>query len=267
MGLKLYGIGAAENVDNVGETLKLAGLDDSHLNLMRDEHEHDSFFFKLGVITFHKKIFSEKDCENAKQLRCWNSAKVPFLYAEATVADDTDHPNAKAAAEMIKFTQRPEIAQHLTCGWSIDGGIIEKQNQSGQQDENGKILSRTMATALALTTKPCNPKCRVFLENDLTKSDLQASPPDRYWAALKKSQAARSINESEDFKLYLKLNNLKKSLADYMGGHTSIRCKKCGNGVRFFKSEAPNGCANCGNHYSMSEIWGALNKSKNPGSV
>jgi predicted Zn-ribbon and HTH transcriptional regulator len=263
MGLKFYGATAAQNKDNAGETLLIDGTDISRLRLVKDEHpEEENFFHSIGALTVAVKIHNEKECTNERQLRVWRSVQAPLIYVEGELADDEDHPNAKSAAALVRFAQRPEIP--LDIGLSIDGGIVEKRNEAGQPDEEGSILARTVALAASLTVKPCNPRCKLFLMNDLTKSDLAMSPPPAYWEALKKSQAKRSFNEisSAEFQLYVKMTKLKKSLADYMGGFTSIRCKKCGDGVRFFKSskDLPNGCGNCKSHFSMSEIWQALNK-------
>jgi len=262
-GLSFYGATAAQNRDNAGETLLIDGVDISRLRLVKDEHpEEENFFHSIGGLTVAKKIHNETECENERQLRVWRSVGVPLIYVEGCLANAEDHPNAKAAAALIRFSQRPDIP--LEIGLSIDGGIVEKQNEQGQPDEKGSVLARTVALAASLTVKPCNPKCKVFLMNDLTKSDLAAQPPQRYWQALKKSQAKHSFNEvtDQDFALYLKMTKLKKSLVDYMGGFTSVRCKKCGDGVRFFKSsnDLPNGCPRCKTHFSMTEIWQALNK-------
>lgn len=259
-GLKIYGIGATEAIDNVGERVILDGLDISKLRGLKDEHpEQENFFHLVGAITYAKKIKSEKDCENEYQRRCWNYVKAPFLYAEGELADDENHPNAQSAAAMIKFTQRPDIP--LKMGFSIDGGILERRDENGRPSENGKILSRTIATNLSLTVKPCNPQCRVWMFNDLTKSDMAMPPPARYWKELQKPEKTSSIIEDLNFKLYLKLESLKKSLKDYFEAFTSIKCIKCGYAIRFFKSgDIPNGCQLCGAHFSLSSIWKALNK-------
>lgn len=261
MGLKFFGATAAQNEDNAGETILIEGVDISKLRVLKDEHpEEENFFHTIGAVTLAKKIFSEKDCDSPRQVRVWRHVGVPLVYVEGEMADNEDHPNAKAAAAMVRFTQRQDIP--LDVGLSIDGGIVEKRNEQGQPDEEGKILARTVGLAASLTIKPCNPKCRLFLMNDLTKSDLATPPPPGYWVALKKAQAKSSFREmgTNEFQIYLKLNKLKKSLTDYFGGFTSIRCKKCGDGVRFFKSDAMNGCPKCKNHFSMTEIWQALNK-------
>ncbi|MEM4379124.1 MAG: hypothetical protein QXL01_00355, partial [Thermoplasmatales archaeon] len=226
MALRIYGIGATEALDNAKEKVILDGLDISHLRGIKDEHpDQDNFFHLVGSVTYAKKIKSEKDCENEYQKRCWNYVKAPFLYAEGMLADDEGHPNAQSAAAMIKFTQRPDIP--LKMGFSVDGGVLERRDESGRPSENGKILSKTVATNLSLTVKPCNPQCRIWMFNDLTKSDLTMEPPARYWKELKKSQKQSSITEDLNFSLYLKLEELKKSLTNYFDAFTSIKCYKC----------------------------------------
>lgn len=263
MGMKIYGCLAAENPDNVEETIKIAGIDTSKLGPLVDEHHDEpSFFDTIGAITYHAKLFSEADCKTDLQRRAWNRVKVPMLYIEGELADDTDHPNAKSAASLIKFCQRPEIP--VNVGLSIDGGIIEKTDHNGTPSEDGSILAKTVALRGSLTVKPCNSKCFLAPVNDLTKSDLKLPPPQRYWSALQKSQSKSSFNVvvGLEVELYVKLNKLKKSIVDFNGSFTSLRCKKCGEGLRFFKSstDLPNGCSKCGNHFSMSEIWQSLNK-------
>ena len=262
MGTRWYGIGAAQNDDNVGEKLLLDGLED-RVKFIRDEHDDLSAFRLLGSVNNSKKIYSEKDCEDEQQRRCWKHAGVPFLYVAGEFADDQDHPNAQSAASLLKFTSRNDVP--LKMGLSIDGGIIERQTPDGRPTEDkdqGKILARTLGSSVAFTVKPCNPKCAIFLENDLAKSDYKSAPPARYFEALKKSQAKHSFNEIPEWQLYIKLDNLKKSLVNYTGGFTSMKCHTCGTNQRFFKSstDMPNGCSKCGKNYSMAQLWKALNK-------
>jgi hypothetical protein len=266
MGLRVYGLGAVETLDRAGDLLKIDGLDTTELRLLQDEHEKDDFFHKIGAITYHKKIMSEKDCENSKQLRCWQVAKAPFLYAEAELADEFEHPNAKSAASLIKFVQRPDISDVLSVGFSVHGGIYERQNDRGDVDINGNVISEAAAAALSLTYKPCNPKCKLFLENDLTKSDLDAPPPKEYYEALKRQQDAKSFKESvagELFAQHLRLSKLKKSLEDFHTSTTALRCESCGHTAKFFKAgDVPHRCGNnkCQKVYSLSNLWKALNK-------
>ena len=267
MGLKIYGIAAAQVPDSVGETIDVAGIDTSKFSQIIDEHHSEglSSFHLVGGITSHKKIFSAKDCTDAKQLRCWNTVQAPLLYCEAELADGEDHPNAKAAAALLRFTKaRPEI--ELDIGFSIDGAIYQRQTKSGANTEDpneGKILSRTAGVAAALTPKPCNTVCKVFLENDLTKSDVDRMPiPERLPELLAKSQSSRSFTQHnpELTIALLKLQQLRKSIDDLYKGTTSLKCKYCGNGVRLFKAgKYPNHCAGCQKPFSLSDIWKAMN--------
>jgi ribosomal protein S27E len=262
MSTEVYGIVACESPDNVGETLLIDGIDISKLNKFIDEHPEDPKAYDIiGAIKVAKKIYSEQDCRDEKQIRAWKHCQVPFVYVEGVLADNEGHPNAQSAAALLKFASRPDIKPHLQIGLSIDGGIDERKNEQGQPDENGKILSKTRGFSGAFTVKPCNPKCAMWLANDLTKSDLTAPAPERYWKAIKQQQASRSISESVDFKLHIKMEKLKKSLNDYFSAFTGIKCKKCGEATRFFKSskEMPNGCKKCGSYYSMTDIWKSLN--------
>lgn len=265
MGTKIYGIVAAQNPDNVGETILLDGLEDN-LQFIRDEHDELSAFRTLGKITYSKKIYSEKECDNPKQLRCWNKVGgVPFLYAEGEFADDEGHPNAQSAVALLKFTQRPE--SRLVMGFSVDGGILQRMTPDGrptEDKETGKILAKTVAISAALTAKPCNGRLAggIFLENDLTKSEMTMVPPPIYFEYLKKSESHGSITENPALMLYVKAQKLKKSLDDYMSAFTSMSCHQCGQSIRFFKSSSsiPNSCGSCGSNFSMSQIWKSLNK-------
>jgi hypothetical protein len=263
MGLKLYGIGVAQCPDNVGETILLDGLDISKLRTIRDEHGDDSAFRQIGVVSKAKKIHAEHECEDDRQKRCWAATKVPFLYIEGELADDEQHPNAESASALIRFASRPDIP--LELGFSIDGGIIERRTRDGQvteDKETGKILARTLGTSVAFTTKPCNPKCFLRMQNDLTKSDMTMKAPSRYFQALANSQKSSSFNELTMTSLHIKVEKLKKSLGDYFGAFTDMKCEKCHTGVRFFKSASslPNVCQKCGHHFSVSSLWKALNR-------
>jgi len=261
----IYGIIGAQNEDNAGETLYLDGVDESRLFLARDEHENDDFFHKIGGVTRTKKIYKEEDCEDAKQIRCWQFAQVPFLYGEGVLADDEGHPNAISTAALLKFSQREDVP--LEMGFSIDGAILERKDHAGnitEDKETGKHLTKTVALAAALTVKPCNPKCKVFLENDLHKSVRTAQIPMAVLEAVRAESAKRSFTEKmgNDWALFCKLEKLKKSLDNYFTAFTGIKCQQCGTPVRFFKSSdnLPNSCSKCGSSFSLAALWGSLNK-------
>lgn len=259
MGTEIYGIGACQAPDNVGETILVDGMDLSKCRILADEHADEDgvlpMFRIIGAITGTKVIHTEKECEDDYQRRCWRTAGVPFVYVEGSLADETDHPDAKAAAALIKFCSgRPEIP--LKIGFSVEGGTLERSGA------DKKTLTKTVGLGFAVTVKPCQPKCALFLKNDLAKSDRTQVPPARYFEALKKSQAKTSLVENKQLMLLYYMDRLKKSLADYAGAFTSLKCHNCGKAVRLFKStnNMPNGCASCGNAFSMADIWQALNR-------
>ena len=257
MGTEVFGVGAAQAPDNVGETILIDGVDLSKCRILSDEHGDDNgdipFFRIIGSITKTKPIHNEKECEDPYQLKCWKHAGVPFIYVEGQMADDTDHPDAKSAVALLKFCQQPNIP--LQIGLSIEGGTLER----GGTDK--KTLVKTISSGFAWTIKPCNTKCSLFLKNNLAKSDRTIAPPARYFDALKKSQSTTSIFEDRAFVLKYLNEKLKKSLNDYQGAFTQVKCFNCGNAMRFFKAgQVPNGCSKCGNYFSMSDMWRALNK-------
>lgn len=255
MGLKIYGIAAVESPDRVGEKIIIKDMDTSRLRYINDEHG-DDMFSMIGAITGHKKVLSQRDCETPRQLECWNQVKAPFLYVEGSLADDHDHPNAEAAAALMKFcNQHKELP--LKVGFSIEGHVIQRSG------ENNKELVKTAAEGVSLTIKPCHPNAQAFLDKDLIKSHVQIPMPQKYVEALKKSGFSPSFKETDrNDDLLPKLQELKKSLQAFHDGITSIQCKRCGQSTRMFKSskEWPNACEKCGTGYKMKQIFKALTK-------
>lgn len=276
MGLQVYGILSTESPDSAGEIVKLDGIDISQLKTIKDEHpDQDNFFHTVGGISRAKKIYKKIDCEDYKQNKCWDLVKQPFLYIEGELADDQEgHMNARATAAMMKFCQQNDVP--LDVGWSIDGGTIERQNESGQTvttKDQGSVLARTLALAGSLTVKPCHPQCKAFIDEDLKKSLLNSrykiAPPAKYSELLKKSRKQSSIVNSEQHiidpekvKLLVGLSKLQKSLEDYNKAFTEMSCYHCNEPVRFFKNtdQLPSVCKKCNRPYSMQAIWKALNR-------
>jgi len=267
MGTKLFGVVAAQNVDSANEIIDLQGLQDN-LKFLRDEHSELSAFRIIGSVTKSKKIFTEKDCEDEKQKRCWNHVKVPFLYAEGELFDgdkDSPHPNADAAAAILKYCNANDVS--LKPGFSVDGAILERKDESGNITENrhtGKHLSKTQASSAAFTVMPCNPKCAggIFLENDLQKSNFQPSG-EKYFEALQKSNSPLQSfsGYSDELALLYNLSKLHKSLESLQNAHTSVKCQQCGKGAMFYKAGSiPNVCQKCGSNYTIKQIWDSLNK-------
>lgn len=249
---EIYGIAAAQCPDKAGEIIMIEGIDDSRLNVLNDEHG-DRAFDQLGVVTKHKKIFSEDQCEDDRQRKCWQLAQVPILYIEGALDNEPDHPNAQAAASLINFTNKlPDCP--LQLGLSIEGGILTR---TGTED---KTLEKTIATKASFTVKPCNPRCMLFPAIDLQKSDILPPMPKNYLELLKKSDAAHSFIENKASVLNLYLTELKKTMGNYQDAFCSMKCNQCGKGIRFFRSgsSVPNVCPHCGIGFHLSQIWNAI---------
>lgn len=254
MGTRIYGIAACQSPDNAGETILIDGMDTSKLRFLNDEHSEEAFAM-IGAIDFHKKIHSAQECTDAHEVRCWEVAKAPFLFIRGEIANDTDHPNAKAAAALLEFcSSRPDI--QLRPGLSIEGGITKRSGP------DNKTLEKTIGLGASWTVKPCHPRCALFMENDLRKSDRSMTPPPEYFEALKKSESVSSFRENKLMVLEACLEMLQKSTADYFGGFTHLKCHHCGNSIRFFKSSSnvPNRCSQCNGAFSLNQIWGAINR-------
>jgi len=252
--MRIYGIAAAQNSDNSGETILIDNIDTSKMRILNDEHG-ESAYSMIGAVEFHKKIHSLQECADDYERRCWDHAKVPFLYVRGELADMTEHPNAKAAAALLEFcTARPDLP--LRVGLSIEGGILERSG------EDNKTLSKTLATGASFTIKPCNPRCALFMEGDLRKSIANMAPPPEYIEALKKSDSTTSFKENRLAVLMVCMEMLEKSTRDYFGAFTSIKCHHCGTGIRFFKSsrDTPNRCHSCSEPFSLAAIWSAIQK-------
>ena len=263
MGFKVYGVLAAQSPDKSDEVINIKNVDTSNLRYVNDEHS-DRQFDMIGAVTKHKKIFSEQECEDVRQQKCWNIARVPFIYVEGELADETGHPNAQAAAALIKFTaSRPDIP--LKLGWSVEGGIVERLDRAGkptEDKEQGKYLNKTIATGATITVKPCNSKAVLFPMVDLKKSIAVLEFPVEYYEKLEKSMSEHSFVDIYWSKLANTAEELHKSLEDYWGGFTAIKCHFCGEPHRFFKStkDMPNGCPKCGEPFRLKQIWESLNK-------
>lgn len=250
--MRWYGIGAAQNSDSAGETIIIDNMDTSKLRVFCDEHGSDAWSI-IGGINYHKKIHSAEECEDDHQRRCWEQARVPFLFVRGEIAEQSGHPNAQAAASLLRFvSSKPDLP--LKVGLSIEGGILERAGQ------DNKTLNKTVATGVAFTVKPANPKCVLFAEQDLAKS--YTTPPKAYYEALAKSQATHAFIESPKLMLLMHLDSLKKSVDDYLGGFTSMKCWHCGDGVRFFKSsrDIPNRCPKCSSAFRAFDIYKAMTK-------
>jgi len=246
--MQIYGIGATESLDRTGERISLQGMDISEIKLFNDEHESNTFFQILGRIHLSKKIFSQKDCDDQYQLKCWNLVQKPFLYVFGELAGP-EHPNAAAAGALIRYSvKHPQYP----VGLSVEGGTVRK---------NGNVLEETKVMNISLTVKPANTECRVFPVMDLNKSFGTPELPEKYKNVIGRKQFR---NKPTNHQILLAKSELATDLKELatlpepeIKGATIIRCWNCGCGKLFMKSRLPNRCVACSEAFTMSDIYKA----------
>lgn len=160
----IHGIAASENIDSSGEVVSIAGMDISMLDktgVFNYEHDQatgpngEKLTIKLpsnvvGKILKAKKIFSEQDCEDERQLYFWNKVKTPFVYAMGELLDDYKE-SAKEVAGMFRYdADRQNQNEHDILGFSIEGNNLKK---------DGMMITRSIARKLTITVGPCNKAC------------------------------------------------------------------------------------------------------------
>lgn len=244
----IYGIAATDATDRTGERLNIAGADISDLRIFNDEHKSSNFFSILGDITRAKKILKEEECEDEKQLKCWNLVKRPLIYVEGNIIDD-GHPNAEAATALIKYSL---THPNFPVGLSVEGATIAR---------NGNNLDRSKIIAASLTIKPCNTQTRIFPVNNLMKSWEVFEIPEIYKNTFGRkqfrelpSEEMRLLNKSI---LIKEVNTLIKSGNPSDEGATIMRCWNCGEARLLMKSRLPNRCIACHEGFSMRDIFRA----------
>ena len=278
-GMKFHGVAATEAVDSQGERLSLEGCDisalEAGLGRCNDNHQRN-FMGQVGFITNAKKIFKVEDCDSDSQKFFWNQVKTPYLFVEGELYDDVDHPNAKAAAAIMKHLGKGDSP--LAVKMSVEGAVLARKD--------GGILDRTKVHSVALTFTPANKQTLALPIDNLTKSDAPA--PD--WEALRKSVTV--VNDIPSFievsveqrivnlankvvEIVEKVTNMKKALsAGYGGGgdpsgltggavlampsidklYTS--CPECGKRQVVKKNQVA--CAHCGKGFTMDKILKTL---------
>lgn len=161
----LDGILGSQLRDTQGEMLDVAGADISELEAGRgrwNDNHGKGYFNSLGMITEAKKIFKAEDCENDRHRYYWEKIKAPYIYGRGYLYDDDDHPNAKAAAAILRSIHKNDCPLKLKL--SVEGGVISR----GISDPN--LLARTKIHSCAITFTPANNATLVEPLN-LDKSD------------------------------------------------------------------------------------------------
>lgn len=141
----------SELKDTQGETLSVDGADIADLKLGKgrfNDNHGKGFFNSLGRVTEAKKIMKAEDCDNERHEYYWNKIKAPYIYAKGYLYNDEDHPNAKAAAAIMRNIHREDAP--LAMKASVEGGVVAR----GIKDQTR--LARTKIHSVALTFTPAN---------------------------------------------------------------------------------------------------------------
>ena len=137
--------------DTQGEMLSVEGADISELEAGKgrwNDNHGKGFFNSVGRITHARKIFKEEDCQDDRQRYYWNKVKAPYVYVKGYLYDDEDHPNAKAAAAILRNVHKTDCPLKLKA--SVEGGVVSR----GIADPS--LLARTKIHSVALTFTPAN---------------------------------------------------------------------------------------------------------------
>lgn len=148
MATYIDGIGASENIDTSGEIVSIAGLDISSLELdgyFNFEHESKTPASVIGKILKAKKIFSDADCDDDRQLHFWQKCKTPFLYVMGELFDEYKD-SAREVAGMFRYDTDHNNERNI-MNFSVEGATIQKV---------GNTIARSIARKISITSHPCN---------------------------------------------------------------------------------------------------------------
>jgi hypothetical protein len=155
------GIGASENIDSSGERIIIAGMDISSLavdGVFNYEHDQatdaqgNKLQIKLpqnvvGKILKAKKIFSEKDCDDDRELYYWQKCQVPYIYIMGELFDDYKE-SAKEVAGMFRYDHdRKDQNERKVMNFSIEGGKLNKV---------GIDIVKSLGRKVTITVLACN---------------------------------------------------------------------------------------------------------------
>ena len=149
--LEIDGAVGSQLRDTQGEMLSIEGADISELEAGKgrwNDNHGKGFFNSIGRITFAKKILKEEDCTDDRQKHYWNAIKAPYIYAKGLLYDDDDHPNARAAAAILRNIHKSDSPLKLKA--SVEGGVVAR----GIKDPS--LLAQTKIHSIALTFSPAN---------------------------------------------------------------------------------------------------------------
>lgn len=173
--LEIDMIAGSQLRDTQGELLSVEGADISELEAGRgrlNDNHGKGFFNSIGRVTYAKKIYNEGDCDDDRQKYYWEKVKSPYIYVKGVLYDDDDHPNARAAAAILRNIHKTDCPLRLKA--SVEGGVLAR----GMRDE--ALLARTKIHSVALTFTPAN-NATLVEPTTLEKSSNEAED----WALIK----------------------------------------------------------------------------------
>lgn len=137
--------------DTQGEMLSVEGADIDDLVAGRgrlNDNHGKGFFNAIGRVTGAKKILGPEDCTDPRHTYYWEKVKSPYVYVKGVLYDDDDHPNARAAAAILRNIHKSDTPLKLKA--SVEGGVTAR----GLKDSN--LLAQTKIHSIALTFTPAN---------------------------------------------------------------------------------------------------------------
>lgn len=293
--LEIDGVIGSQLRDSQGEMLSVEGADITELEAGRgrfNDNHGKGFFNSVGRVTAAKKILKEEDCDDPRHKYYWDKLKTPFVYAKGFLYNDEDHPNAKAAAAILKNIHKNDVPLKLKA--SVEGGITAR----GKHDKS--LLAATKIHSVALTFTPANKATLIEpislektaitkQEEALIKSVMHLAQDDvpsfiDISKALKMEKIKNNIYKINDLVKDIKDQKVNKALtAGYGGagtptdrtggsvmqtealetgqkGFKRITCDHCG--VEQIMSRNQVKCRDCGKSWSLAKIYDALVRSK-----
>lgn len=164
--LEIDMIAGSQLRDTQGEMLDVAGADitvlTSGAGRLNDNHGK-GFHNSIGRVTYAKKIFKAEDCDDDRQKYYWNQVKAPYIYAKGELYNNEEHPNAKAAAAILRSIHIKDTPLKIKA--SVEGGTVAR----GITDPS--ILAKTKIHSVALTFVPAN-KATLVEPISLDKSSI-----------------------------------------------------------------------------------------------
>ncbi len=219
--------------DSQGEILDLAGADISQMvskGFFNDNHSN-GFINTLGRITEVKKILKKEDASTDREKMYWEQMQRPFLYTRGYLFDDSDHPNAKAVAAIMKEFKKQGTP--LDVKMSVEGKVTERGH--------GGLIKQCMIRNVALTLVPANGATGSQIAgNTLKKSILPVVAAEGghvgYADSLIKSMSTGSIvsnkwTEAPELKLSRNIELVQKALSAGYGSTGSPQTKTGGSAL------------------------------------